>query len=51
MFIISDERNEVLETGGGLLKAKTLLGSSEPFLTLNVDILTNLNLFDLISIS
>lgn len=40
---ISDERDAVLETGGGLLKAKGLIGN-EPFLTLNVDILTNLNL-------
>ncbi len=42
--IVSDETNEVLETGGGLLKARDLLESSEPFVTLNVDILTDLNL-------
>ena len=42
--IISDERNEVLETGGGLVKARPLLESGEPFITLNVDILTELNL-------
>jgi len=46
--IISDETNEVLETGGGLLKAKDLLQGDEPFITLNVDILTNLNLNNLI---
>lgn len=40
---ISDERNEVLETGGGLLKAKRLL-EGERFLTLNVDILTDVDL-------
>ena len=40
---ISDEREEVLETGGGLLKAKDLLGN-ETFLTINVDILTEINL-------
>jgi NDP-sugar pyrophosphorylase family protein len=40
---ISDETEEVLETGGGLLKAKELL-REEPFLTINVDILTDLNL-------
>lgn len=40
---ISDERDEVLETGGGLLKAQELLGN-ETFLTINVDILTDLNL-------
>jgi NDP-sugar pyrophosphorylase family protein len=42
-IIISDESDVVLETGGGLLKAKDLLGT-ERFLTTNVDILTNLNL-------
>ncbi|HVG42054.1 MAG TPA: sugar phosphate nucleotidyltransferase [Chitinophagaceae bacterium] len=41
--VISDEREEVLETGGGLLKAKELLGA-ETFLTINVDILTDFNL-------
>ncbi|HUC82031.1 MAG TPA: nucleotidyltransferase family protein [Flavisolibacter sp.] len=40
---ISDERGEVLETGGGLVKAKSLL-QGETFLTLNVDILTDVNL-------
>lgn len=47
--MISDERDAVLETGGGLLKAKSLLEGNEPFLTLNADILTNLNLHHLIS--
>jgi NDP-sugar pyrophosphorylase family protein len=42
-IIISDERNEVLETGGGLLKAKEYL-QRDNFLTINVDILTDLNL-------
>lgn len=41
---ISDESGEVLETGGGLMKARNLLESEKPFLTTNVDILTNLNL-------
>lgn len=40
---ISDERNEVLETGGGLLKARPLL-EGQDVLTLNVDILTDLDL-------
>ena len=40
---ISDETDEVLETGGGLVKAEPLLGSNT-FLTLNVDILTDANL-------
>jgi NDP-sugar pyrophosphorylase family protein len=41
---ISDERTEVLETGGGLLKAAPLLQDEGPFLTLNVDILTDLDI-------
>lgn len=40
---ISDEKNELLETGGGLIKAESLLGKGR-FLTLNVDILTDANL-------
>jgi N-acetyl-alpha-D-muramate 1-phosphate uridylyltransferase len=43
-IIISDESNEVLETGGGLMKAKHLLKSDQPFISVNVDILTNLDL-------
>ena len=35
-IIISDERNELLETGGGVFKARDLLGSS-PFFVLNSD--------------
>ncbi|HEV7620399.1 MAG TPA: sugar phosphate nucleotidyltransferase, partial [Flavisolibacter sp.] len=42
-IVISDETDEVLETGGGLLKARKLLEGSA-FLTLNVDILTDANL-------
>lgn len=46
--IISDEQDEVLETGGGLVKAKPYLQASENFAVMNVDILTNLNLTNLI---
>lgn len=42
-IVISDEREAVLETGGGLLKAAPLLGD-EPFVVMNVDILTDLDL-------
>jgi NDP-sugar pyrophosphorylase family protein len=45
---ISDETNEVLETGGGLLKARPLLEDGEPFISLNVDILTNLDISKLL---
>lgn len=43
-IIISDESDEVLETGGGLVKARHLLDGEKPFFSLNVDILTNLDL-------
>src|SRR6185503_10440698 len=48
-IIISDETNEVLETGGGLLKAKDLFTPGEKFITCNVDFLTNLDLNKLIA--
>ncbi|MEP6746917.1 MAG: sugar phosphate nucleotidyltransferase [Bacteroidota bacterium] len=47
-ILISDEINEVLETGGGLLKARHLLEGDESFVTINADILTDLNLKRLI---
>ncbi len=46
---ISDERNKVLETGGGLLKAKELIGEKNTFITINVDILTDLDLNNLMA--
>ena len=42
--LISDERDELLETGGGLLKAKELFTPGERFITCNVDILTDLDI-------
>lgn len=45
---ISDETDEVLETGGGLMKARPFLEGREPFFTINADILTNLNLDNLL---
>ncbi len=47
--VISDERNDVLETGGGLLKAKSLFTPGEKFITCNVDILTNLDISKLLT--
>ena len=41
---ISNETNELLDTGGAILKAKNILSGSEPILLINVDILTNLDL-------
>lgn len=45
---ISDETSEVLETGGGLLKAKNLFTPGRRFLTCNVDILTDLDISKLL---
>ena len=42
--IISDETNEVLETGGGLQKTKWYLDKEENFVLMNVDVLTDLHL-------
>ncbi len=47
-IIISDESDEVLETGGGLLKAKDLFDPNELFVSINVDVLTDLDLNALI---
>lgn len=45
----SDERDELLETGGGLLKAKEFFEPGEKFITCNADILTDLDIHKLIS--
>lgn len=45
---ISDEKNEVLETGGGLLYAKKFLKDEDTFLVMNVDILSNIDIKTLI---
>ena len=41
---ISDERQQLLETGGGIKKAWPLFDANEPVLIHNVDILSNLDL-------
>src|ERR1043165_5650086 len=41
-IFISDETDQVLETGGGLLKAQDLFTPGEKFITCNADILTDL---------
>lgn len=43
-ILISDETDQVLETGGGLMKAKDYLEGDKPFFTINADILTDLDL-------
>ena len=47
---ISNESDELLETGGGLLFAKRFLENEKTFLIMNVDILTDLNITNLINI-
>ena len=46
---ISDEKDELLDTGGGLLKAKDFFTPGEHFITCNADILTDLNVSNLVS--
>ena len=42
---ISDERDMLLDTGGGILKARPFLDGDEPFLVHNADILTDIDLY------
>lgn len=44
LFHVSDESKELLETGGGIKKARSLLRNDEPVLIHNCDILSNLEL-------
>lgn len=43
-IVISDERDELLETGGGLRKVADFFSDGEPFFVHNVDILSNIDL-------
>ena len=45
---ISNEKDELLETGGGLLFAQKYLENEENFLIMNADILTDLNIHELV---
>lgn len=47
---ISNESDELLETGGGLLFAKRFLENEKTFVIMNVDILTDLNITNFINI-
>lgn len=44
---ISDEREQLLDTGGAILKAAPLLRGGQPFLVYNVDVLSNIDLSQL----
>ena len=41
---ISNESNKLLETGGGILKARPFLDDKEPFIVHNVDVLSDIDL-------
>ena len=47
-ILISDESGQLLDTGGGLLKARPLFNNNEPVLLYNVDIVTSANIPDFI---
>lgn len=48
-LLVSDEREELLDTGGGLLKAQELFAPGESFITCNVDILTDIDISKLLA--
>jgi len=47
-IIISDESEQLLDTGGGLVKALRFFNSREPLVAINADILTNIPIAGLI---
>lgn len=47
-YFISDESDELLETGGALLHAKSFLENTDHILMMNVDIISNIDLKQLI---
>jgi MurNAc alpha-1-phosphate uridylyltransferase len=42
--LVSDETDRLMDTGGGVLKARELLDNGEPFILHNVDVYTNLDI-------
>jgi NDP-sugar pyrophosphorylase family protein len=47
--LVSDETDRLMDTGGGVLKARELLDNGEPFILYNVDVYTNLDLNKLVA--
>lgn len=48
-IIISDESERLLDTGGGLLKASRFLDGNEPFIVHNADVLSDVNLREMLA--
>jgi NDP-sugar pyrophosphorylase family protein len=46
----SDESNELLETGGGLLKAANHFIGNQPFVVINSDVISNINIPDMMEV-
>jgi len=47
-IILSDEQDQLLETGGGLLKAAPHFSSNEDFIVYNVDVVSNIDLHQML---
>jgi NDP-sugar pyrophosphorylase family protein len=45
---ISDERDQLLDTGGAVKRARPFLIGDEPFFVCNVDVISNINLLDML---
>jgi NDP-sugar pyrophosphorylase family protein len=45
---ISNERDALLDTGGAVKKARPYLSGDEPFFVCNVDVISNINLLDML---
>ncbi len=45
----SDERNQLMDTGGGIWKASDFLSESNPFVVITSDVLTDMNLHELLN--
>ncbi len=48
-FRVSDEGRRLLDTGGGLKKAATLIKGDEPFIIHNVDVLSDVDITDMLA--
>lgn len=48
-FHVSDERDQLLDTGGGLKKAEVFLNGADPFIVHNADVLSNIDLNEMLA--